>query len=276
MTGASTNDRPAGRLLTGAPNFRDLGGLRTVDGNAIRSGVLFRSSGLEELTPADVAYLIEVIGLRTVFDLRSQHDHEIATPIIGTGIEVVNTPIVRDGSPTDVTRPMRPDGRVDIPLVYTMLLDTSAERFAEIIHRLVDGATPAVLHCVSGKDRTGVLAAVLLDAVGVTRDEIIADFMRTGPLLDELVEQLRRRPAYAGIVDRLPPGTLDVEPWYIADFLAGIDADHGGVRDWLMNRAGVDAATIDALTDLLVDSGGQPPRPATTPAGTGRERSGSV
>ncbi len=255
MIDPPTGERPTERLLAGAPNFRDLGELRTVDGHTIRSGVLFRSSGLEELTAGDVARLIDDIGLRTVLDLRSHHDHEVAAPLIGTGIEVVNTPIARaDGAPTDVTRPMRPDGRVDIPLVYTKLLDTSAERVAEIIHRLVNGATPAVFHCVSGKDRTGVVAAVLLEAVGVTRDEIVADFMRTGPVLDELVEQLRRRPAYAEIVDQLPPGTLDVEPGYIADFLAGIDVDHGGIRNWLINRAGVTAETIDALGDLLVGS----------------------
>ena len=197
-----------------------------------------------------------------MFDLRSHHDQEIAQPLAGMGVDVVNIPIERDGAPTDITRPMRPDGRVDIPLVYTMLLNTSVERFAEIIHRLVSGATPAVFHCVSGKDRTGVMAAVLLEAVGVTRDQVIADFMRTELLLDELVQQLYRRPAYAGIVDQLPPGTLDVEPWYIADFLAGVDAEHGSVRNWLMSRADVSAATIDALVDLLVDTddySGRPP-----------------
>jgi protein tyrosine/serine phosphatase len=110
-----------------------------------------------------------------------------------------------------------------------------------------------VFHCVSGKDRTGVMAAVLLDAVGVERAAIVADFMETAAVLDELVEQLRRRPAYAAIVDQLPPGTLDVEPWYIGDLLARIDADHGGVRNWLARRAGVSDASFDALTELLLE-----------------------
>jgi protein tyrosine/serine phosphatase len=251
---ARTDDRPAGRLLEGAPNFRDLGGLPTTDGRVVRAGVLFRSSGLEELTAADVAYLLDELGLRTVFDLRSHDDHEIAEPLLGTGIDVVSLPIVRDdGSPTDVTRPMRPDGRVDIPHVYARLLDTSAERFAEMIDRLTSGATPAVFHCVSGKDRTGVMAAVLLDCVRVDRQAIVADFMQTSVVLDELLEQLRRRPAYAAIVDQLPPGTLDVEPWYITDLLAGIDAEHGGVRNWLLHRAGVGSDALDALADLLLE-----------------------
>ncbi len=252
---ATVNDGPSDRLLRGVPNFRDLGGLRTVGGQTIRSGVLFRSSGLEELTASDVTCLVDKIGLRTVIDLRSHHDHEIAEPLLGTGIEVVNIPIERDGAPTDLTRPMRPDGRADMSLVYTMLLHKSADRFAEIIKLLVNGATPAVFHCVSGKDRTGVVAALVLESVGVTREGVVADFMRTNTVLGELVAQLHRRPAYAGIVDQLPPGVLDVEPWYIADFLAGIDADHGGVRQWLMNRAGVTMATLDALTTLLVDTG---------------------
>jgi protein-tyrosine phosphatase len=244
----SLNDR----LLVGAPNFRDIGGLATTDGRTTRSGVLFRSSGLEELTPADVAHLVDNIGLRTVFDLRSVHDHEVALPLIGTGIEVVSIPITRPGAPTDTTRPMRPDGRVDVPLVYSLLLDSSTERFAEIIHRLLGGATPAVFHCVSGKDRTGVMAAVLLEAVGVAREEIIADYMRTDRVLDEVLAHLRRRPAYDGIVDRLPPGTLDVKPWYLGDLLSAVDARYGGVRPWLMTQAGVTGADLDALTDLLV------------------------
>jgi protein-tyrosine phosphatase len=66
--------------LEGSPNFRDVGGLPTVDGRFTRRGVLFRSSALEELTSRDVRLLIDDIGLRTVIDLRSVDDRETAQP----------------------------------------------------------------------------------------------------------------------------------------------------------------------------------------------------
>ena len=94
----------------------------------------------------------------------------------------------------------------------------------------MNDATPALFHCAAGKDRTGVLAALLLGAVGVTRDEIVDDFMASAPVLDEITAYLRRRPAYADVVLRLPPGTMDAEPAFIGDFLDAIESEYGDHR----------------------------------------------
>src|SRR4249920_802968 len=86
-------------LLEGTPNFRDLGGLPTVDGRVTKHGVLFRSSALEELSSRDVRVLIDEIGVRTVIDLRSADDCETAEALRDTPIRYVNLPISR-GAPT--------------------------------------------------------------------------------------------------------------------------------------------------------------------------------
>lgn len=242
----------APRSLEGAPNFRDLGGLATADGRTTRHGVVFRSSGLEELTDADVRYLIDDIGLKTVFDLRSPDDIEAADVLVATGIRVVNHPIVRDGASTSLRRPLRSDGRVDVPRVYRTFIEASAASIATIFTELVDGATPAVFHCAAGKDRTGVVAALLLGAVGVTREEIVADFMASASVLDEVTAYLQRRPAYADVVLRLPPGTMDAEPEFIGDFLDAVEDRHGDVATWLIDHAGVPQESIDRWRRLFV------------------------
>jgi protein-tyrosine phosphatase len=241
------------RPLEGVPNFRDLGGLPTADGGRTRRGVLFRSSGLEELTEADVGYLVDRIGLRTVIDLRSPDDIETPPLLIGTPIRLVNHPIVRRGSSTSLERPMRPDGRVDVPLVYRMFMETSIPSIAAIFDELVTGGTPAVIHCAAGKDRTGVIAALILGAIGVTRSAIIDDFMASEPVLDDVIAYLQRRPAYSDIIHEFPPGTMDAEPEFIGDFLDGIDAAHGNIPTWLVTTAGIPIDTIERLRRLFVE-----------------------
>ena len=239
--------------LEGTPNFRDLGGLATVDGRVTRSGVLFRSSALEELSSRDVRLLIDDIGLRTVIDLRSDDDREIAHSLLDTPVRYINLPISRGGPTTSLERPMGADGRVDMPRIYRMYIETSAPSIIEIIAELTSGATPALFHCAAGKDRTGVVAAILLSAVGVTRDAVIADFMETEPVLADIIAYLQRRPAYADIVLRFPPGTMDVDPKFISDFLDDVDRTYGGMFTWLTEHAGVSPESVARLEQLLVE-----------------------
>ncbi|MGZ4769545.1 MAG: tyrosine-protein phosphatase, partial [Ilumatobacteraceae bacterium] len=88
--------------LAGALNFRDLGGLPTVDGRFTRRGVLFRSGGLEELTSRDVGLLIDEIGLRTIIDLRSADDCATAEYLLHTPVRFINLPIFRAASSTNL------------------------------------------------------------------------------------------------------------------------------------------------------------------------------
>jgi protein-tyrosine phosphatase len=239
--------------LEGAPNFRDLGGLPTIDGRFTRRGVLFRSSGLEELNSRDVRLLINDIGLRTVIDLRSADDCETAESLLDTPVRFINLPIVRAGSSTSLERPMAANGRVDVPRIYRMFMDMSIPAISEIIAELTSGATPAVFHCAAGKDRTGVVAAIILCAVGVTRDAVITDFMETEPILDEIIAYLQRRPAYADVVLRFPPGTMDADPSFMIDFLDDVERTYGGVCAWLTGHAGVSTETVARLEQLLVE-----------------------
>jgi protein tyrosine/serine phosphatase len=246
-------ERP--RRLEGVPNFRDLGGLPTEDGGLTRRGILYRSSGLEELTSRDVRHLIDDIGLSTVIDLRSPDDCEPAIPLQGTRVRVINLPIIRAGLSTDLERPMAPDGRVDVALIYRMFMEMSIPAITEIVRELTSGATPALFHCSAGKDRTGVVAAIILRAVGVTPDAVIADFVETETVLTEITAYMLRRPAYADVVLRLPPGTMDADPSFMSDFLDGVEDTYGGFPAWLEQHAGIPASTLATLEQILVEPG---------------------
>jgi protein-tyrosine phosphatase len=234
------------------PNFRDLGGLATGDGRRTRFGVLYRSSGFEEVTDRGIAAARE-LGLRTVIDLRSSDDFDPRHPLHEAGATLVNVPIARDGSPTDVHRPLRPDGTADMARVYRMLVDKSAASIGRLFELVVDGATPAVIHCTSGKDRTGVVAALLLGAVGVTREQIVEDYARSAPARDELVAYLRRHPAYGQVAHRFPTGTLEADPSFIEDFLDDLARENGGVLGWLTGPGAVSPTTISRLEHLFLD-----------------------
>jgi protein tyrosine/serine phosphatase len=224
-----------------------------VDGRVTRHGVLFRSSALEELSARDVRVLVDDIGIRTVIDLRSADDCETAEALLGTSIRYLNLPISRGAPTTSLDRPMDADGRADMARIYGMYLEVSSTSIREIFAELTSGATPAVFHCAAGKDRTGVVAALLLCAVGVTRDAVIADFMQTEPALGDIVAYLQRRPAYADVVLRFPPGTMDVDPKFISVFLDDVERTYGGVTTWLTEHAGVPAESLSKLQQLLVE-----------------------
>jgi protein-tyrosine phosphatase len=98
-----------------------------------------------------------------------------------------------------------------------------------------------------------VVAAILLSAVGVTRDAVIADFMETEPNLAEIIAYLQRRPAYADVVLRFPPGTMDVDPNFMIDFLDGVERTYGGIFAWLTEHAGVSGESVARLERLLVE-----------------------
>jgi protein tyrosine/serine phosphatase len=150
---------------------------------------------------------------------------------------------------------MTPDGRVEVALIYRMFMEMSIPAITEIVRELTSGATPALVHCSAGKDRTGVVAAIILRAVGVTTEAVIADFVETETVLDEIVAYMLRRPAYADVVLNLPPGTMDADPSFMSVFLDGVEDTYGGFPSWLTQHAGVPPSAIARLERVLVEPG---------------------
>ena len=172
--------------LEGANNFRDLGGYRTADGHYVRWGLVYRSGYLVNLTPKDSAYL-NTLGIRLVCDVRADGERLRAPDPdqwAGNAPELLPVPIGpnRDGtlSAEDLKKRVAKINAESKDSVrgYDYAI-TDAAQYGKILHRIAAGDLPAVEHCTSGKDRTGVFSAILLTALGVPRETVIQDYLLT-------------------------------------------------------------------------------------------------
>src|SRR4029077_19534135 len=150
--------------LEGCLNFRDLGGYPTADGRRVRWRLVYRSDALHHLTAADVARLRDELGIDTVVDLRSTgeitadgHGALAATPLRFHHLPLFDGQLARaEGW-----------GAVDtLADRYTLLAEFARRPIARVIDVLAEAPGPAVYHCAAGKDRTGVVSAVLLGILG--------------------------------------------------------------------------------------------------------------
>ncbi|QLY30202.1 tyrosine-protein phosphatase [Nocardia huaxiensis] len=236
-------------------NVRDLGGLPVRGGGITRFGVVFRSSTLQQATCDDLAELVGTHGLRTVIDLRLPDEVEregYGLLTTETDVHIANLPIRKSPQSSLAARDLVPDKtRVDLTELYGQLIAGSVEHIVEAVRLIIDPHRQSVLfHCAAGKDRTGVLAAVLLDAVGVPAEHIADDYALTNLRMQRVRDRLNALPSYEG----LPPantGVLAITGEVMLGFLRNLHADHGGATEYLL-AAGLSEAELARLRETLV------------------------
>jgi hypothetical protein len=257
--------QPESRLvpLSGSFNFRDLGGYRGLDGRTTRWGRLFRSDALHELTPDDVDRLRDM-GLRTVVDLRTER--ELARsgrgPLGPEPVAFHHLAVVREEARGDGGAAGSADGEAvaapappgdDLSERYLWYLDVGMDSLVRAL-TLLGGADhyPLVFHCAAGKDRTGVLAALVLEIVGVDREVIVADYVLTAERIRFIVDRWRADPAFAERMATVPPSRFGVEASTMEGFLDALSSRYGGARAWAVD-AGVPAEALDRMIDLVLE-----------------------
>lgn len=237
-------------------NFRDLGGYRTEDGRRVRWKTLYRADTLHRLDGADLDLFLE-LGLRSVIDLRSQHELDDHGRLRQDGaIAVHHVPLIDVvGGPTRLVErapdaPLRPVGEG-----YVAMADEGRRAIADAVALLAaPGALPAVFHCTAGKDRTGILAAVVLSAIGVRDEDIVDDYMLTGESRAARNAYLRiHEPDYYAYVASLPASVREMHPDAIPTLLAWIRARHGSAAGYLLAN-GVGADSLAALDAGLLEA----------------------
>ena len=237
--------------IDGALNLRDVGGLPCRGGGSTRHGVLLRSGTLRLLSDADAHVLVTVLAVGTVVDLRTARELAVDGPSVlaRAGVATVHLPLSRDDRPAlpETAAPADPAGA--LRRTYQDYLDARGHHIATAA-RLVAGSDRAVLlHCAAGKDRTGVTVALLLDAVGVERSAVVADYTATNDVIEEVVRVLAAE--HGREIGSVDPDAHRARPGVLGDLLDGVDRDHGGGAAWL-GAHGVTDAELAALRRRLV------------------------
>lgn len=251
--------------IDGLPNFRDLGGVDTLDGRRVRHGRVFRSQGFEAAT-AEALDALSELDIRLVCDLRSLRERERAP-----------SRWPRSAKPARIEFDLRTDVRAQGGVRAAFLQQADAagayrgmianyqnmpEAFAsvlpELFGRLLDEQSlPAVIHCHAGKDRTGFACAMLLFALGVSREQVYEDYLRSGQKLDQaamsaqLVELFEQGTGLSLTADALLP-VAEVHAAYLDAALSRIERDHGSIDRYLDSVAGLDRARRQRLRALLL------------------------
>ena len=239
--------------LQGAPNFRDLGGYIGHGGRPLRWRRLFRSDHLAHLTPADRSRLAQLELART-FDFRGVTERA-ATPYELSGVTQHSLAI----EPTVVQRMgdiAATGATLTAPLVTELmgelfrdLINDRADRFSELFAHLIASDAPAVVHCTAGKDRTGVAVALVLLALGVSRDIVMQDYLLTNELVHDPAHIDSDTPLEARAV------LWRVQQRFLDTALRIIDADHGGIECYLTQRLRLSRAALDALAAHYLQTG---------------------
>ncbi len=234
--------------IPGTYNFRDVGGLPALTGT-VREGVLFRSDGLHRLGEEGRSELRR-LRVGRVIDLRDENEASIMPDDLdGLDVEVLRLPVFEGGGASQGARGISLDALYHrIVTQHTSVVVGALREIAGADERSV------VVHCTAGKDRTGVVVALALSAVGVYRDAVVDDYARTeanlaGEWLEGMVELVSRygvpdTPELRVLMGGSPPEAIE-------GVLDEVERSHGSTRDYLLS-AGLDLSDLAALERRLI------------------------
>jgi protein-tyrosine phosphatase len=232
---------PARHLnLSGASNFRDLGGYPTRDGRTVRWRQIFRSNHLGHLTDDDVVVLRE-LGVRSAFDFRGTEERTAAlcsmSEITVHSLPVEPTVVAALRAIAAAGTPLSTDHAVEVMRdSYRSYVQKNTQHFRTLFAHLLEDRAPLVIHCTAGKDRTGFACALILHTLGVSEDVISEDYLLTNRFY-------RRDPNHStDLPDEVKQVLGSVQQSFLAAAFEAIDAGYGDLETYLRDGLGVGKA----------------------------------
>jgi len=250
----SNLERDRAIYFDGPKNVRDLGGLSAADGRNTRFGVIYRADRLTHASDADLERITK-LGIRSVIDLRGEDEYRNAPDRLPAhappkifwrgflshgSVEMMNA-INHDGVGPDIAFEIMTRNYSRIPFDHV-------DEFRDIMHHLIspEGA-PHLLHCTVGKDRTGIIVAMILRAVGVSVDDVVADFELSNCEHQPVdVFGANAHPESVAVI-------MAAHPDYIRATLTAIDSRHGDFNGYLEAELGYGPRERAALADLFLE-----------------------
>lgn len=237
-------------------NFRDLGGYPAGDGKATKWNTLFRSDGLYRLRSTEDISRVQQLQLRSVIDLRTkrEQDDQGIFPTADISVTFHHLSII-DVTWSDSETPEITDPVEFLVWGYRDMLEIGATRFAEAMRVLAQATSlPAVFHCAAGKDRTGVLAALILASLGVDDEHICADYGLTKDAMERWTTWAKQyQPQLAERFATMPPVFLAADPEAMKIILEDLHSKYGSVSNYV-REIGVEQETIASLKHLLLEN----------------------
>ncbi len=262
--------RPGASIgIASLPNLRDLGGWPTADGGRVRHGLLYRSTDLGRLSDADMP-AVDALGLRAVYDLRTESERTAEPDRVPAGADHVVLDVLADepgAGPAELLDvPSDPaaaeaalgDGR-GAALMERGYRDivglSSAQRgYRRLFSDLArERNRPALFHCTTGKDRTGWASAVMLMLMGVSDDDVMAEYLLTNDQLLPALQPVFDHFASAGGDPELLRSVFGVQPSYLEAALDEMRGRYGTIAGYVTDGLGLDAEVQEALRDAFVD-----------------------
>lgn len=261
--------------LEGLLNARDLGGITCCCGKRIKYGRIIRSDNLSSATEKDCDKLFDY-GLRKIVDFRT-NDEVLASPDKKIcGVEWISNPILKNLT-TGITRKeeKKADSLKELLLNFSLELGENGQswlaslyvplvsdefslngyrRFLDILKENKNGAV--LYHCSAGKDRVGVGTMIFLSALGVSREDIIKDYLLTNESYKDVIEEATQLGRVRNVDEKIlatirPLSGVDIE--YICKAFEVIDTVHGGIDSFLKNQLGLDEKYINELKENYLE-----------------------
>lgn len=230
--------------LQGAYNVRDLGGLRTPDGRRTRRGLVYRGDSLDHLADSDANLLFTELGVGAIVDLRTKE--ETAAAREKHPVPYYRYSILEEGRLG--REPFPSDDPEELAKVYLSNLDhgrTAAAAALQTIARYLSADVPSIFHCAAGRDRTGIISALLLGLVNVTDEQIAADYIASNRNARLVTRKLATNPLYSDAGARGREVIL-LKPATILGFLQLLREKFGGPRQFLLDSG----ISPEAISDI--------------------------
>lgn len=248
-----------------AHNFRDIGGYQTTDGRSIKWGMVYRSDKLSRLSEDDQGFL-ERLGIRRVIDFRSDQERRESPHSLlpNSKIAIHPMPVSVDAAQVEIISRHLQEQNSTPEQMGRFLIEANremVERFSDTfknwIQQLLDENNyPQVFHCTAGKDRTGFAAAVLLTALGVSRDTIMDDYLATNHFTKIRIEQAVRFLADHSLYQvnsDVVRALFGVQPRYLNEAFKAMEEKYHSVDEYLEVGLGIGPAEKARLQALLLE-----------------------
>ena len=259
----------AGLGLVTVPNLRDVGGWPTRAGGRVVPGALYRSTDLSRLAGPDVQAFAG-IGIRSVYDLRTSGERAAAPDVLPAGVEYHALDVLADSTmavPASLMALL-----ADPPAATQELTGTRVTRLFDSAYREIVGLPsarasfrrlftdlaapdrrPALVHCTTGKDRTGWAAAALLQLLGVSDDDVLAEYLRTNDLLLPALEPMFDQFRAAGGDPAVLVPVFGVDSSYLAAGLDEMTSRYRSIEGYFSEGLGMGADAIEALRQAFTE-----------------------